>query len=509
MSISDSAAINQISRFAYQAILNIQQQQPELLNEKYRKVQWSNIRNQSVFLDKLNEELSNVQDWDARLLKVRRFLQVFLFPNSLETPVVSDLHQKIRAYVQQQIESQLNSSSGSDTSESDPSASQVAPRSEGIAILLLDAENLQLNAETEKFLGGICTYPIQIKIAFANWRTMGKQDAELHTRGYELIHVPPGKDSADVKMATVGSSIFIHYPTAREVLVCSSDGVMTHLCTTLQTHGLTVYLVRRQGDMITVFNSQTGQTQTHSLIPVPEIPSLEQFITQLKDLIRAEQARTGKFWIKLARLSSLFQFTYKLTISEIVSVHFPEKRAREIFSNFPEDFAVHQLPGHSELYVTLFEINPPNTATQPNTGTSKESQAKALRLMKVESKAELEQVLFRILRALTAKSPGSYIPISNLATEFQKQYSVSITNAIRHLQLGNKLPQVLQSFQVFKLKKVERMYYVSVRAEAIAASKPEEALPDYSSVSDRKLVGTPETSAEQPSVAQPEKQGGA
>lgn len=376
MSISDSAAINQISRFAYQAILNIQQQQPELLNEKYRKVQWSNTRNQSVFLDKLNEELSNVQDWDARLLKVRRFLQVFLFPNSLETLVVSDFLQKIRAYVQQQIES-------------------------------------------------------------------------------------------------------------------------------------TVYLVRRQGDMITVFNSQTGQTQTHSLIPVPEIPSLEQFITQLKDLIRSEQARTGKFWIKLARLSSLFQSTYKLTISEIVSVHFSEKRAREIFSDFPEDFAVHQLPGQSELYVTLFEINPPNTATQPNTGTSKESQAKALLLMKVESKAELEQVLFRILRALTAKSPGSYVPISNLATEFQKQYSVSITNAIRHLQLGNKFPQVLQSFRVFKLKKVERMYYVSVRAEAIAVSKPQEASPYYSSVSDRKLVGTPEASAEQPSVAQPEKQGGA
>jgi hypothetical protein len=131
-------------------------------------------------------------------------------------------------------------------------------------------------------LAEVCVYPIQIKVAFANWSKMGKQDVEFHGRGYELIHVPTGKDSADVKMATVGSSIFVHYPTAREVLVCSSDGVMTHLCNTLQTHGLTVYRVRKQADNLTVFNSKTSQTQTHSLKPVPEIPSLEQFITQLK-----------------------------------------------------------------------------------------------------------------------------------------------------------------------------------------------------------------------------------
>jgi hypothetical protein len=36
--------------------------------------------------------------------------------------------------------------------------------SAGIAVLLLDAENLQLNNNTEKFLATICKCPIQVKI---------------------------------------------------------------------------------------------------------------------------------------------------------------------------------------------------------------------------------------------------------------------------------------------------------------------------------------------------------
>jgi hypothetical protein len=490
MPVSDSATINEISRFVYQAILNIQQQQPELLHEKYRKVQWSNARNQSIFLEKLKAELSNAQDWEVRLLKVRRVLQAFLIPNALETPISGDLLQTIRAYIQRQTETESHHSSSPETPELDSSPSPLAKLSQGIAILLLDAENLQLNPETEKVLAGLCSYPIQIKIAFANWRNMGKQDAEYHGRGYELIHVPPGKDSADVKMATVGSSIFVHYPTAREVLVCSSDGVMTHLCTTLQTHGLTVYRVRRQGDTLIVFNSQTGQTQTHSVNPPPDIPAIEQFITQLKDLIRGEQVRTGNFWIKLARLSSLFQSKYRMTISQVVSVHFPGKRTRDIFIDFPTDFVVHQLPSQSELYVTLFEVNHPNPAAQNHSAPSTEAPL----LLKIETKAELGQALVRIVEALTAKSPGSYVPISHVATEFQKQYALAITSMIRRLQIKSKFPQVLQSFGIFKLKKVEKVYHVAVRSDAIALETSH--ADSYSQVSDRSALATLDGSAE-------------
>jgi hypothetical protein len=68
---------------------------------------------------------------------------------------------------------------------------------EGIGILLLDAENLRLDINSEKFLAELSHYPLQIKIAFANWRNhaVGKLDAELYERGYQLIHVPGGQNS--------------------------------------------------------------------------------------------------------------------------------------------------------------------------------------------------------------------------------------------------------------------------------------------------------------------------
>ena len=53
-----------------------------------------------------------------------------------------------------------------------------------IAILLLDAENLKLKVNTEQFLAGLCDYPLQVKIAFANWKnpSIGKLDAEFYDR---------------------------------------------------------------------------------------------------------------------------------------------------------------------------------------------------------------------------------------------------------------------------------------------------------------------------------------
>jgi len=187
----------------------------------------------------------------------------------------------------------------------------------GIAVLLLDAENLQLNLEIEKFLTTVCTCPIQIKIAFANWCSMGKIDVDLHGRSYDLIHVPVGKDNADGKMIAFGSSIHEKYPKAREVLVCSSDKVMTNLCNHLQQHGLTVYQVSKQGEDITVLNSYTGELVRLFAHDTPEIPAIAQFIQQIKELIKAEQKRTHSYWVKLATISQEYKNKYKISISPV------------------------------------------------------------------------------------------------------------------------------------------------------------------------------------------------
>ena len=454
----DSAVIHEISLYVYQTLIELQQHQPELIREKYRNVLWRDARNQSVFLLKLKEGLSNSSDNKALIRRVQGFLQGLLLPSYFELPIFRELLERINLSIQQ-----LNDyKSSSETRHLEASNSEViAETSRGIAILLLDAENLQLDAKTEKFLATICKYPIQIKVAFANWSKMGRQDLEFHGRGYELIHVPAGKDSADVKMATVGSSIFVHYPTAKEVLVCSSDRVLTHLCTTLQTHGLTVYLVRKRDEVITVFNNKTNQTHTHSLKFSLEVPPLEQVMLQIKSLIKLEQERTNSQWVKLANVSTLFQEKFKLTLTQVVSTYFAGKRARDIFIENPQDFVVHQPSDQSEIYISLFAVLQEEPKVVDD--SSQITNAKTQKLSQINTQAELEQVLTKMIEAATSKSPEIYLQINVLGTLFQRQYGQPVTTVIKKLQLKCNFIKFLQSSQVFELKQTDKGWGVTLR----------------------------------------------
>lgn len=451
----DSAVIHEISLYVYQTIIEIQQQQPELIKEKYRNVPWRDARNQSVFMMKLKEVLSKSPDKSSLIRRVQTFLQGLLVPIYFELPSFRKLLERINLSIQQLADYRNSVEAGH--SDDSPESSK------GIAILLLDAENLQLDAKTEKFLAAICTCPIQIKIAFANWSKMGRHDIEFHGRGYELIHVPVGKDSADVKMATVGSSIFVHYPTAKEVLVCSSDRVLSHLCTTLQTHGLTVYLVRKRDEVITVFNNRTNQTHTHSLKFVAEVPPLEQVIAQIQGLIKLEQERTKNQWIKLSKISTLFQEKLKITLTQVVSTHFPGKRARDIFIENPQDFVVHQLSGQSEIYISLFAVPPKEVSVSNDSKQTLSNKTQSS--SQINSKTELEQVLLKIIDTAIGKSPGTFLQINILGTQFQRQYGQPVTAVIKKLQLKCNFIKFLQSSSIFELKQTEKGWGVTLRID--------------------------------------------
>jgi hypothetical protein len=473
-SANGSANLTSISRSVCQAILSTRQQHPEWLKEKVRNYSWQSGTFQSKLTDKIAEELSPCQDRDAVIRKVLKILQSFLKPSFFVSEEFDRLTEKLRQVTPEEIETSWNSlfnykmlaqPTGSLTPEV-PQNGYSTSAGEPVAILLLDAENLQLDVKTEKFLAGICTYPIQIKIAFANWRSMGKQDDEFHRRHYELIHVPPGKDSADVKMATVGSSIFVHYPTAKEVLVCSSDTVLLHLCTTLQTHGLTVYLVRKQGETISVLNSKTGKTQTHSLVPLPEIPSIEELIIWLKNLIKAEQKRSQNSWFKLSEISQIFQEKYQLNLSQVVSAHWPTKRAKDIFIDNPADFVVHQPAGKSDLlYVTLFEIPTPNKVDSNHSPQLTDANTQGQPSTAINSKAELEKALVKLVDSLTEKSSEKYITVSKLGSEFHKQYGKTVKAVLTRLQLNSKFTPFLQSSRAFNLKQAGNVFLVAVAQE--------------------------------------------
>lgn len=346
-------------------------------------------------------------------------------------------------------------------SELEPHASKYASVSKTeIAVLLLDAENLQINPEAEKFLTTVCTCPIQIKIAFANWCSMGKLDIDLHGRGYDLIHVPAGKDNADGKMITFGSSIHERYPKAREVLVCSSDKVMINLCNHLQQHGLTVYQVSKQDEDITVLNSYTGKLVKQVANLVPEIPTIAQFIEQIKELIKAEQKRTQNIWIKLNTISKNYKSKYKLTIGQVAAKHFPGKKAKEIFINNPTEFVLHQIDQAAAVYITLFEINsnPVNSKNDPVS-----SDIKSPLLSNIATKLDLEQALKKIINELTIHSPGSYVNIGTLGSQFKQHYGKPITEQIKSLQLSGNFLKFFQSCNSFQLRETAKGWEIAIK----------------------------------------------
>ncbi|MEG5171990.1 NYN domain-containing protein [Microcoleus sp. B3-D7] len=461
LATQESLAFSAISRYIAQTLITIQEQHPEWITEKYRKTPWAKPDFQSVLIGKLTKSFTVASDTDSLLLTAKKYLQILLVPEFVNSPQFSKLSVKIQELAQSQTAPPKSQNSVSSKPPA-PTTHQTNSLPIGIAILLLDVENLQLTIETEKFLEGICHYPIQIKVAFANWRSMGKKDAEFHQRGYQLIHVPPGKDSADLKMATVGASIFVHYPTAKEIFVCSSDRALTHLSNTLQAHGLTVFQVRKQIDKIIVLNSKTGQMETHSLVTVPEITPLEQLVVQLKELIKKEQKRTSTQWIKVSTVSALFRENYGLVLNQVVAHHLLGTKTRDIFLKYPTDFVLHKPSEVSQTYVTLFEVRlspPPPILSQEILNNHQTAPAT---LTDINSLEDLERALVKIVGDLTGNSRENSVFLSNVGSEFHRQYGKQITQIIKDFNLGRKFTKFLQSCTSLQLKKAEKGWQVSL-----------------------------------------------
>ncbi|MBD2577460.1 NYN domain-containing protein [Oscillatoria sp. FACHB-1406] len=415
------------------------QNQPELLQEKYRSVDWFSDRAQSALKAKLKAILKPVNSPEQAIAQLQHFLQsLFLEPffvSQIAKQLLIALHSRFTLF----------QSEGAD-----------------IAILLLDAENLQLDAKTEKFLTSICRCPLRVKIAFANWRSLGKLDRDLHSRGYDLLHVPGGRDHADGKMIAVGSSLHERYPNAREVLVCSSDTIMTNLCNHLQQKGLWIYQIQKQGDSLEIFNSQTNQTQTFLLASIANFPSIEEFVRQIEEITQLEQNTKGSSWVKLSDISQHFRDRYKLTISQVVSYYWSDNKAKDFFIERPERFVVHKTSESSELYVTFFQSQS-TSSFDPSAPILTEEEKSSSENSPISSAWQLEQILLQAIKNLTSK-PGEFTSVEKLAGEFSKQYGEGVTKVLKRLQLDNTFTKFLQSSQHFKLQKDGKSYRVAATA---------------------------------------------
>jgi hypothetical protein len=452
--VDDSTLIAQISVSIHTAIVAVQQKQPDLLAKKYRALLWNSDRCKSVFLEKAALELGKASHKDAIFAKAKQLLSSVLLPPFFAMSDGQELLNSIHILLE---ESNERSQPEILASNREPDAAS------GIAILFLDTENIQLSETEEKFLTDLCDYRLQIKIAVANWRnaSLAKKDVEFHNRGYQMIHVPNGKNSADMKMTAIGSSIFIYYPTVKEVLVCSSDKDLTHLCNTLQAHGLVVYQVKKQTGRLTTFNLSTGESKTYYPDVAVNIPSLDQCLSYLKELIGDEQKETLSQWIKLSQISQKFQSRYGFTLEQIANAHTLEKNIKDIFLDFPTEFVTHQLPDENELYISLFKSDA--IASVPESSKIQTLSKLASSPHEIASKSDLERALSKILIQLTAPPTDSYISIVELHSKFQVDYGQPIKHILQSLQINQRYIDFLKSCSSFDLRQQGHEWHIMLK----------------------------------------------
>ncbi|MEG3837065.1 NYN domain-containing protein [Microcoleus sp. MON2_D6] len=413
--------------------------------------------------------------------------------------------------------------------------SATTTESGGIAILLLDAENLKLKVNTEQFLADLCDYPLQVKIAFANWKnpSIGKLDAELYDRGYELIHVPGGANSADGKMIAFGAAILYRYRDVKQVFVCSSDGLLNHLCNQLQNQGVTVFRVRRQNSVLSVENCQNGESKHYSCEREEEIPSFAELANQVAELLKAEHKSIDERIARFSSVAELFQERHTIVFPSTTSPAALSESAEDKISSgtkecitplvvdldiesqkVPETKSVNSIGIHSldalekilvamiaKAIVDLKQNAIPVTTIKKQFYTKYQCHAdlivknflpdsslinffksrpsvfkmellgnehqvaiapKAAASSKTQSSAALEASIANIVLALTAKSPGNYIGINQVATEFHKQYGQPITKKLQSLHLGSNFHDFLQSCQKFKVQKKGKEHQVAI-----------------------------------------------
>ncbi|MFB6275692.1 MAG: hypothetical protein ABEI32_06035 [Halothece sp.] len=397
---------------------------------------------------------------------------------------------------------------------------------QGISIILLDLENLKLDRLAENYLKELATYPLQVKLAFANWSetAVNKQDTEFYERGYFLVHVPGGKNSADARMMTLGAALRIHYPQVKEVFVCSSDWLLTNLCNELMSQNLRVWRIRRQEKNLEIQNHQTGQVYAYSLEFHQEIPDSRQLLASLEELIQKEQQSVTEKIQNLYQLEVLLNTRKTLlqnqnnSISnngakikdippeqvqvskgEIIETHKtilsgkdlenailqiideikqnysnPKITPSTISANFKKRFGVtaNQVVKNLKLgsNITDFLENSPNLILNDTKNDKVSATVETYRTQiratsssyqEITNSNQLRKILFELAQSFIQKHGENYIPLTTLGTNFKEHYGESVSTVIKTLKLKGNFSKFVQSCEEFKVTKVGKVYRIT------------------------------------------------
>ncbi len=294
------------------------------------------------------------------------------------------------------------------------------------AMILLDADQLSLDRETELELEKRTNCKILYRIAFANWKNKNN-DRLLHERHYLLIHLPSGKDKADGGMMIFGSSIQDHYPDVNCLFICSNDQIFISLAMRATELGLHAYLLNQIGSDVHV-KSLDG-IESWTIKPQVPIPKLLERIKTIMGKI------ANNSWVLLEDLGEAYLKEQGNRFEEDLRGREQYDSLLSFLKHYPKHFVVHQVKEEtSVVYVMLFETsfpsgeNPVRVASQATIGSTAEQTNDSNG--KIE---DFQEKLLTLLDTLLADSSrlrsGEYIDFTDLATAFFKTYRISINQA--------------------------------------------------------------------------------
>lgn len=417
----------EISLQIYQALL-VAQATPSLLSAKAQSVNWRSPEKQTWFLQKFVGWIQDAKTVEALRDRVRQAMTLFFSPEYFAGPDYISLLEAIAPYPRLQAEPE----------------NCVVPNT--IALLLLDVENLKLSAAVEEFLQQLCPHPITVKIAFGDWKKLGKYDVEFHNRQYQLVQVPAGQDHADVKMAAVGSSLFVHYPNVRAAFVCSSDGALQNLCNELSARGLRVFAVKQHGEIVAIEDYNSHQRYTYP--PADTLPSLSTVGQWLRSLLHEQQKTTGRVWLPLTDALSLLSDRHKVDLRNLLQVKVPPT-SLESWLHEQSDLVFYS-DADSKEYLTLFD---PDFAP-PKTTSPASSRPVSLDI--------LEQQLVVLSRMFYQAHPGEKLTLGKLGQTYLETFGQNVSDVLKTQQSELPFLSFLKSRSSFSLLQEQQQWIVAL-----------------------------------------------
>ncbi|MBF2027990.1 MAG: hypothetical protein IGS48_14705 [Oscillatoriales cyanobacterium C42_A2020_001] len=164
-------------------------------------------------------------------------------------------------------------------------------------------------------------------------------------------------------------------------------------------------------------------------------------------------------------------------MSKVVATHSPGKKARDLFVDHPQDFAIHQPSEQTEIYISLFEgmapavvktVIPQDSESHQNGKQSNFQPAptppSTQGLVTFKSRSQLETAIVQLVSSLIANSPDGVTDLSAIASQFHVRYRQPITGVISELQIKQRFPTFLKSCESLLVEQKGKAWQVRLRA---------------------------------------------